>query len=98
MHPRQYRVGREMKVALPQNAVGKLTRCRGNVLLAAGVGMLGYCAYVLGDTWMYQRQASQLFDRAHLQVGAIPRPGYRVDQRIAGTDGDTAAGRFRNRC
>jgi sortase A len=64
-----------MKVALPQNAVGKLTRWSRNVLLAAGVGMLGYYAYVLGDTWMYQRQASQLFDRAHLQVGAIPRPG-----------------------
>lgn len=37
--------------------------------------MLGYCAFVLADTWMYQKQASQLFDRAHLQVGAIPSPG-----------------------
>jgi len=37
--------------------------------------MLGYCVFVLADTWMYQRQGSQLFDRAHLQVAAIPSPG-----------------------
>jgi len=32
--------------------------------------MLGYCAFVLGDTWMYQRQSSQLFELAK-----IPGPG-----------------------
>ena len=37
--------------------------------------MLGYCGFVLADTWMYQQQASQLFDRARLQVAAIPSPG-----------------------
>jgi sortase A len=46
-----------------------------NVLLAVGAGMLGYCGFVLADTWMYQREASQLFDRARLQVAAIPSPG-----------------------
>ena len=64
-----------MKVAVPQNALRKLTRWSRNVLLTAAAGMLGYCAFVLADTWMYQRQASQLFDRAHLQVAAIPSPG-----------------------
>ena len=64
-----------MKVAVSQNALRKLTRWSRNVLLTAGTGMLGYCGFVLADTWMYQRQASQLFDRAHLQVAAIPSPG-----------------------
>ena len=64
-----------MRVGVPQSYVRKLTRWSRNVLLTAGAGMLGYCAFVLADTWMYQRQASQLFDRAHLQVAAIPSPG-----------------------
>lgn len=64
-----------MKVGVPQNSARKLTRWSQNVLLAAAAGMLGYCAFVLADTWMYQRQASQLFDRGHLQVAAIPSPG-----------------------
>ena len=64
-----------MRVAIPRNSVGIITRWARNMLLAAGAGMLGYCGFVLADTWMYQRQASQLFDRAHLQVSAIPSPG-----------------------
>jgi sortase A len=64
-----------MKVGIPQNSVGELVRCSRNVLLTAAAGMLGYCGFVLADTWIYQRQASQLFDRAHLQVAAIPSPG-----------------------
>ena len=64
-----------MKVAVPQNALRKLTRWSRNALLTAAAGLLGYCAIVLADTWMYQRQASQLFDRARLQVAAIPSPG-----------------------
>jgi len=64
-----------MKVAVPQNALRKLTRWSRNALLTAAAGLLGYCAIVLADTWMYQRQASQLFDRAHLQVASIPSPG-----------------------
>jgi len=64
-----------MKVAVPQNSAGKLVRWSRNVLLATAAGLLGYCGFVLADTWMYQRQSSQLFDRAHLQVAAIPGPG-----------------------
>jgi len=64
-----------MRVAVPRKFVGKLVRWSRNVLLTAGAGLLGYCGFVLADTWMYQRQASQLFDRAHLQVAAIPSPG-----------------------
>jgi sortase A len=64
-----------MKVAVPQNSVGKLMRWSRNALLTIAAGMLGYCAFVLADAWMYQRQASELFDRAQLQVAAIPSPG-----------------------
>ena len=63
-----------MKVAVSQNSVGKLLRWSRNVLFAAAASLLGYCGFVLADTWMYQRQASQLFERAHLQVAAIPSP------------------------
>ena len=64
-----------MRVAIPQNSVKDLIRWSRNMLFAAGAGMLGYCGFVLADTWMYQRQASQLFERARLQVAAIPSPG-----------------------
>src|SRR5258707_9656267 len=64
-----------MKVAVPQNALRKLTQWSRNALLTAAAGMLGYCGFVLADTWMYQRQASQLFDRGHSQIAAVPGPG-----------------------
>ena len=64
-----------MKVAVPPNSAGKLVRWSRNVLLTTAAGLLGYCGFVLADTWMYQRQASELFDQAHLQVAAIPSPG-----------------------
>jgi sortase A len=64
-----------MKVAVQQSSVSKLVQWSRNVLLTAAAAMLGYCGFVLADTWMYQRQASQLFDQAHLQVASIPSPG-----------------------
>ena len=64
-----------MKIAVPKNSVAKLMRWSGNLLFAGGAGLLGYCGFVMADTWMYQRQASQLFDQAHLQVAAVPSPG-----------------------
>src|SRR5665213_809979 len=64
-----------MKARVAQSSARRLTRWSRNVLLTVGACMLGYCAFVLADTWMYQRQASQLFDEAHLHVAAIPSPG-----------------------
>ncbi len=64
-----------MKVAVPQDSVGKLVRWSRNMLLTAAAGLLGYCAFVLADRWMYQRQAGELFDQAHLQTASIPSPG-----------------------
>jgi sortase A len=64
-----------VKIAVSKNSVRNLTLRSRNLLLTVAVGMLGYCAFVLTDTWIYQTQAKQLFDRAHFQVSAIPRPG-----------------------
>jgi sortase A len=43
-------------------------------LLAAAAGALGYCAFVLADTWNFQREANGHFDPLHLQPAAPPRP------------------------
>jgi sortase A len=73
-----------MKVAVPQNSARTLIRWSRNVLLTAAAGLLGYCVFVLTDTWIYQWQASQLFDRAHLQVAAIPSPGTEATNGLLG--------------
>jgi len=52
----------------------KLLRWSQIGLWAAAVCLLGYCAFVLADTWNFQRQASQAFDR-QLQPAAPPGPG-----------------------
>jgi len=64
-----------MRVAVPQNSAKKLMQWSRNLLFMGAAGLLGYCGFVLADTWMYQRQASELFDRAHFQVAAISSPG-----------------------
>jgi sortase A len=64
-----------MKVAAPHETVSRLVRWSRAVLLAAAGGMLGYCALVLADTWIFQRQASCEFDRMHLSPGPPPSPG-----------------------
>lgn len=64
-----------MKVAVPAGSVKRLLRWSQMVLLAGAAGMLGYCAFVLVDTWIYQRQASQQFDQAHLGPRAPRGPG-----------------------
>ncbi|HTM12932.1 MAG TPA: class D sortase [Bryobacteraceae bacterium] len=73
-----------MKVSVPQNSVGKLVHWSRNVLLTAAAGLLGYCGFVLADAWIYQREASQLFDRARLQVAAIPSPGTEATNGLLG--------------
>jgi sortase A len=64
-----------MRVAVSKSSARNLVRLSRNALLAAAAGLLGYCAFVVADTWIYQTQTSQLFDRAHLQVSAVPSPG-----------------------
>jgi sortase A len=64
-----------MRVAVPQSSLRQLLRWSQAALLAAAAGMLGYCAFVLADTWIYQRQASRTFDQLHLQPAPPPGPG-----------------------
>ena len=64
-----------MKISVPRSSAGKLILWSRNVLFTAAAGLLGYCAFVFADAWLYQRQANQLFDRAHLQVTGIQSPG-----------------------
>lgn len=73
-----------MKVAIPQNSASKLLRWSRNVLLIAGTGLLGYCGYVLADTWIYQRQAGELLDRVHSKAASVPRAGTDSTNQLLG--------------
>jgi sortase A len=63
-----------MSVAVPQKTAGRVLRCSQWVLFAAAGGILSYCAFVLADTWIFQRQAGREFDRM-LQPGPPAGPG-----------------------
>ena len=69
-----------MRVAVPQQPLRRLLRWSQATLLAAAACLLGYCAFVLADTWNFQRQASHAFDR---QLQPAPPPGPAADA-IAG--------------
>jgi sortase A len=51
---------------------------------AVAAAMLGYCAFILADTWIYQRNASLTLDRAHLRPPAPPGPGARAMGGLVG--------------
>src|ERR1700733_10854649 len=63
-----------MRIAVPQESIGRILRWSQAALWAAAAGMLAYCAFVLADTWAFQREASQAFDR-QLQPAPPPFPG-----------------------
>jgi sortase A len=63
-----------MRVAVPQQPLRRLLRWSQGALMTAAVCLLGYCAFVLADTWNFQRQASRAFDR-QLQPAPPPGPG-----------------------
>jgi sortase A len=63
-----------MRIAVPEKSIGRILRWSQAALWAAAAGMLGYCAFVLADTWIFQREASQAFDR-QLQPAPPPLPG-----------------------
>ena len=64
-----------MRAAVPHESVSRLLRWSRAILLTAAAGMLGYCGWVLADTWIFQTQASREFDRLHLAPGPPPGPG-----------------------
>ena len=63
-----------MRVSVPQASLKRLLRSLQIALLTGGAGMLGYCAFVLADTWIYQKQASRMFDTANLRPAPLPGP------------------------
>jgi sortase A len=63
-----------VRVAVPRQSLRRLLRWSRVALSAAAVCLLGYCAFVLADTWNFQRQASRAFDR-QLQPAPPPGPG-----------------------
>jgi sortase A len=63
-----------MRIAVAQDSVSRLLRWSQATLLVVAAGMLGYCAFVLADTWNFQRQANSALDR-QLQPAAPAGPG-----------------------
>ena len=64
-----------MKAAEPRKSVRRLLWWCQIALVAAGTGALGYCAFVLADTWIFQREARRSFDRLRLQPATPLVPG-----------------------
>lgn len=73
-----------MKIAVPRDSARKLVRWSRIALFSVATGMLGYCGFVLADTWLYQEESSQLFDRAHLENAALPGPGASATNGLLG--------------
>ena len=68
-----------MKIIAPQESVGRMLRWAYGMLLAMGLSMLAYCAYVLGDTWVFQHRtqavlARQLPEDNTEKTGVLPTP------------------------
>lgn len=68
-----------MKIVIHKDLVQQLLRWTQYVLLAGGVAMLGYCGFVLVDSWLYQTRMSQEFEHRLEEES----PGFRaaVDAR-----------------
>jgi sortase A len=64
-----------MRVAVPRKSIRRVLRWSQAALLAAAAGMLGYCGYALADTWIFERQASRVFDGLHLEPAPPEGPG-----------------------
>jgi sortase A len=64
-----------MKSAPPRKSLTWLLRSCQIALLACAVGALGYCAFVLADTWIFQTEAGRGFDQARLQFARPLAPG-----------------------
>ena len=64
-----------MKSAAPRKSLTWVLRSCQIALLAVAVGALGYCVFVLADTWIFQREASRGFDQERLQFARPLVPG-----------------------
>lgn len=64
-----------MRVAAPRKSIRRILEWSQSALIAIAAGMLGYCGFVVADTWIFERQAIRVFDRAHLQPASLAGPG-----------------------
>jgi sortase A len=63
-----------MKIVAPRQSVKRLLRWSQAGLFAVAAVMLGCCAFVVADSWIYQRQESRLLDAPHPRLAAPLRP------------------------
>lgn len=63
-----------MKIAVSGKSTRLLVARLRMVLFAAAAGLLGYCALVLANTWILEKQAVRTFDRLHFQVPSLRIP------------------------
>jgi len=64
-----------MRVAAPRKSIRRILEWSQSALIAIAAGMLGYCGFVVADTWIFERQAIRVFDRMHLQPASLAGPG-----------------------
>src|SRR5580700_5983068 len=62
----------EMKVLAPRTTLRLILTWTQRVLFAGAAILLGYCAFVLVDTWMYQHRAAQTLTRLRTVRPASP--------------------------
>jgi len=64
-----------MRVAAPRKSIRRILEWSQSALIAIAAGMLGYCGFVVADTWIFERQAIRVFDPMHLQPASLAGPG-----------------------
>ena len=62
-----------MRLVIPQNSLTHVLPWTQRTLFACAASMLGFCAFVLVDTWDFQHQEDRKFERL-LALPAAPRP------------------------
>jgi len=73
-----------MKVTVPQQSVRRLFRWSQLVLFAVAAVTLGYCAFVVADNWIYQRQQSRILDVPHPRLAVPPSPPAPIAGQLVG--------------
>ncbi len=67
-----------MKASVPEEPLSQILKWSQRVLFACGVLLLGYCAFVLMDAWLFQRRESRDLDRLlrdrRAAAAAVPQP------------------------
>lgn len=56
-----------MKLRAGRKELQRILRWTHRTLLAAGVAVLGYCGFILGDAWMFQHRASERLEQRRVE-------------------------------